>query len=55
MGVDEKKKWMLDMVTPIVDAIVEKSSEEIVFVTLAGTKERDIPLCEVRFRSRDGN
>ena len=53
VGVDEKKKWMLDMVTPIVDAIVEKSSEEIVFVTLAGTKERDIPLCEVRFRSKE--
>ena len=53
VGVEEKKKWMMDMVTPIVDSIVEGSSKEIAFVSLAGTKERDIPLCEVRFKSRE--
>ena len=53
VGVDEKKKWMLDMVSPIVDSIVEGSSKDIVFVSLAGTKERDIPLCEVRFKTRE--
>ena len=41
------------MVSPIVESIVEGSANEIAFVSLAGTKERDIPLCEVRFKSRD--
>ena len=41
------------MVSPIVDSIVEGSSRDIVFVSLAGTKERDIPLCEVRFKTRE--
>ena len=53
VGLDEKKKWLVDMVSPIVEAIVEGSANEIAFVSLAGTKERDIPLCEVRFKSRD--
>ena len=44
---------MIDMVSPIVDSIVEGSAKEIAFVSLAGTKERDIPLCEVRFKSRE--
>ena len=41
------------MVSPIVETIVEGSSRDIVFVNLAGTKERDIPLCEVKFKSRE--
>ena len=53
VGLDEKKKWLVDMVSPIVEAIVEGSANEIAFVSLAGTKERDIPLCEVRFKSRE--
>ena len=52
-GVEEKKKWMIDMVSPIIESIVEGSSKEIAFVNLAGSKERDIPLCEVRFKSRE--
>ena len=41
------------MVTPIVESIVEGSAKEIAFVSLAGKQDRDIPLCEVRFKTRE--
>ena len=53
VGLEEKNKWLLDMVTPIVESIVEGSAKEIAFVSLAGKQDRDIPLCEVRFKSRE--
>ena len=53
VGLEEKKKWLLDMVTPIAESILEGSAKEIAFVSLAGKQDRDIPLCEVRFKSRE--
>ena len=52
-GYEEKEKWLKDMVAPLVDSIVPESSKEIAFINLAGNKERDIPLCEVKFKNRD--
>ena len=52
-GYEDKEKWLKDMVAPLVDSIVPESSKEIAFINLAGNKERDIPLCEVKFKSRD--
>ena len=53
VGLEEKNKWLLAMVTPIVESIVEGSAKEIAFVSLAGKQDRDIPLCEVRFKTRE--
>jgi hypothetical protein len=52
-GYEDKEKWLKDMVAPLVDSIVPESSKEIAFINLAGNKERDIPLCEVKFKNRD--
>ena len=52
-GQEEKEKWLRDMVVPLIDSIVPESSKDIALVNLAGNKERDIPLCEVKFNSRE--
>ena len=50
---DEKDKWLSDMVSPILEAIVPDSSKSIAFISMGGNRERDIPLCEVKFKSKD--
>ena len=50
---EEKDKWLSDMVSPILEAIVPDSSKSIAFISMGGNRERDIPLCEVKFKSKD--
>ena len=50
---DEKDKWLNDMVSPILESIVPESSKSIAFISMGGNRERDIPLCEIKFRSKD--
>ena len=50
---DEKDKWLSNMVSPILESIVPDSSKSIAFISMGGNRERDIPLCEIKFKSRD--
>ena len=50
---DEKDKWLSNMVSPILESIVTDSSKSIAFISMGGNRERDIPLCEIKFKSRD--
>ena len=50
---DEKDKWLSNMVSPILESIVTDSSKSIAFISMGGNRERDIPLCEIKFKSKD--
>jgi hypothetical protein len=50
---DEKDKWLSNMVSPILESIVPDSSKSIAFISMGGNRERDIPLCEIKFKSKD--
>ena len=50
---EEKEKWLNDMVSPILDSIVPDSSKSIAFISMGGNRERDIPLCEIKLKSKD--
>ena len=50
---EEKMKWLNEMVAPVVNSIVPESAKEIVFINLAGNKDRNIPLCDVKFKTKE--
>ena len=50
---EEKIKWLNEMVAPVINSIIPESAKEIVFINLAGNKDRDIPLCDVKFKTKE--
>ena len=52
-SIDGKRKWLNEMVAKTLDGIVPGSSANIQFVDLGKKNSREIPLVEVKMRSRE--
>ena len=52
-SIDGKRKWLRDMVGGVLNNIVPGSAEEILFVDLGRKNSREIPLVEVKMKSKE--
>jgi hypothetical protein len=52
-GRDEARKWLKDIVSKVLDSIEEGCSADIIFVSQGRSNNRNIPLAEVRMKSRE--
>ncbi len=51
-GSDEAKKWLKDIVSEILEKIESGSSSKIIFVTQGRSRDREVPLAEVRMKDK---
>jgi hypothetical protein len=50
---EDRKKWLRDIVAEVLDCIENGISSEIFFVTQGRSNNRDVPLAEVRMKSKE--
>ncbi len=50
---DEAKKWLKNIVSEVLDKIESGVSSQIVFVTQGRSKDREVPLAEVRMKDKE--
>jgi hypothetical protein len=52
-GAEDARKWLKDIVSEILDKIEIGSSAKIVFITQGRSRDREVPLAEVRMSDRE--
>ena len=52
MGTDEAKQWLKNIVAELLDKIENGVSSQIVFVTQGRSRDREVPLAEVRMKDK---
>lgn len=50
---EDKKKWLKDIVAKVLDSIEGGASSEIYFITQGRSNDRDVPLAEVRMKTKE--
>ena len=53
IGAEEARKWLKNIVSEVLDKIEPGISSEIVFVTQGRSRDREVPLAEVRMKSKE--
>jgi hypothetical protein len=52
-GFQDKKKWVLDMVGEVLNRIEQGSAEKIIWANQGRRNEREIPMAEVKMKSKE--
>ena len=52
-GAEDARKWLKDIVSEILDKIESGSSAKIAFITQGRSRDREVPLAEVRMSDRE--